>query len=247
MRPEGALAALAKGPSRAAILLDFDGTLAPIVERPEDAGIAPGAREALSSLVERFLVVAVISGRPVETLVELVGVEGVQYEGLYGLPLTTGVDGGLLERVEAATASVPGAWVEPKGVTLAVHYRQAPDPSRARGLLAPPLLALAEATGYDLLEGKMVFELAPAGESRKGGAVKRLVRESGARAALYAGDDLPDLEAFAALDELAVEGLRAVKIAMGGPETPDALTSAADLVVAGPTDLVGLLEGLASS
>ena len=72
-------------PDRAGILLDFDGTLAPIVARPEDVGLAPGAKELLESLVSRYALVAVISGRPPEALVELVGVNGVRYEGLYGL------------------------------------------------------------------------------------------------------------------------------------------------------------------
>ena len=127
---------------------------------------------------------------------------------------------------------------------MAVHYRQAEDVARARELLAPPLAALADETGYDLLEGKMVFELAPAGESRKGGAVERLVREGDLSAVLYAGDDLPDLEAFAALDELAQDGLRAVKIAVAGPEAPGALVSAADIVVESPAELVELLRGM---
>ena len=79
------LAAIAADPARAAILLDFDGTLAPIVTWPEVASAAPGAREVLASLAGRFLLVAVISGRPTDALERLLGVDGVRYEGLYGL------------------------------------------------------------------------------------------------------------------------------------------------------------------
>src|SRR5205085_2337045 len=139
--------------------------------------------------------------------------------------------------------TVPGAWVEPKGATLAVHYRNAEDHAAARARLTPEVSAIAEREGYDVLEGKMVLELAPAGQSRKGGAVKRVVTESGALAVLYAGDDLPDLEAFAALDELEAQGISTVKVAVGGSETPEALTSAADVVVHSSPDLVELLEG----
>lgn len=241
---QAGLAAVSADPARAAILLDFDGTLAPIVSRPEEAGIVDGAREVLASLVERYLVVAVISGRPQSSLVELVGVDGVRYAGLYGLAAVDAIDDELRKEVEAAARFVPGAWVEPKGITLAMHYRHASDPIEARAQLAPVLGGIATMRGYDLIEGKMVFELAPAGESRKGGAVTRIVREVGARAALYAGDDLPDLEAFAALDELAQNGVAAVKIAVGGQETPPALTRAADVVVADPGELVALLATL---
>ena len=206
--------------------------------------MVPGAREVLASLVTRYAVVAVISGRPVDQLRELVGADGVRYEGLYGLAPASPVGDELRAEVGEAVGVAPGAWVEPKGMTLAVHYRHAGDPVEARSLLAPVLGAIAMREGYDLIEGKMVFELAPAGESRKGGAVRRIVRETGAQAALYAGDDLPDLEAFAALDEFAADGIATAKIAVGGPETPDALTAAAAVAVAGPDELVSLLERL---
>jgi trehalose 6-phosphate phosphatase len=238
------LAELAAQPQRAAILLDFDGTLAPIVTRPEDAGPAPGARERIAGLVGRFRLVAVISGRPVADLERFLGVDGVRYEGLYGLPATAPTAEPIRGAVEAIAKGVPGAWIEPKGVTMAVHYRQADDPARARDALATGLEAIASQAGYDLLEGKMVFELAPAGESRKGGAVERLVAETGVTAVLYAGDDLPDLEAFAALDRLAESGLLAVKVAVGGAETPDALRADADLVVESPAGLVEVLGTL---
>ena len=239
-----ALRAFAADPARAAILLDFDGTLSPIVERPEDAAIVPGAREVLASLVERFLVVAVVSGRPRGPLEELVGVAGVRYEGLYGLTGISGVPPATLGEVEAVARGIEGARVEPKGMTVAVHYRGAVDRADARDRLAPVLGELATRHGYDLLEGKMVFELAPSGESRKGGAIRRIVHETGARAALYAGDDLPDLEAFAALDELASDGLATVKVAVTGAETPEELKAAAHVVAESPSELLDLLGRL---
>jgi trehalose 6-phosphate phosphatase len=231
---------------RAGILLDFDGTLAPIVEYPVEAVLTPEASGVLTALTKRFRVVAVVSGRPTSALHERIGVDGVRYEGMYGLPSDASVPEPLRRKVEAIAGTVQGAWVEPKGVTVAVHFRQADDPAAARDTLAGKLLGLADAMGYDLLEGKKVFELAPAGEARKGGAVTRLIRDAALDAALYAGDDLPDLEAFAALDQLSGEGFYAVKIAVGGSETPDALRSDADLVVDDPASLVHLLSELAA-
>ena len=238
------LTALGADPARAAILLDFDGTLAPIVSRPEEVAPVPGAREVLAALATRFRLVAVVSGRPTSDLERLIGLDGVRYEGLYGLPGGLTAPDVLRTRAEDVAKAVPEAWVEPKGATVAVHYRQAVDPVSARAALAPALVALAEDTGHELFEGKMVFELAPAGESRKGGAVDRLVRGDGLEAALYAGDDLPDLEAFAALDQLAADGLIAVKVAVGGPATPEALRKDADVVVDDPASLVTLLREL---
>src|SRR5437773_4883933 len=101
------LTELTAHPERTAILLDFDGTLAPIVERPEDARIVGGGREVLTALAARFLLVAVISGRPTDILTELVAVQGVRYEGLYGLSDAASLDQAILEEVEAVAASIP--------------------------------------------------------------------------------------------------------------------------------------------
>ncbi len=94
----------------------------------------------------------------------------------------------------------------------------------------------------------MVVELVPADRPRKGGAVRTVLQESGASVAMYAGDDLADLEAFAELDLLGEERhLRAVRVAVAGPETPSALTEAADLTVERPPGLVALLRALAQA
>lgn len=227
------------------MLLDFDGSLAPIVERPELAAPEPGAREALRALVERYAVVAVVTGRRAEEVAALLSVPGVRYEGLYGLQgsapeLLLAV----LPLVERAAASVPEAWVEDKGVSIAVHYRAAPDPARSRVVLMAALEPVASDAGMVVAEGKMVLELVPANRPMKGGAVERIAGASALQAVLYAGDDAADLDAFDALDRLAAAGLATVKVAVGGGETPAALTEAADLVVRGSRGLVELLREL---
>jgi trehalose 6-phosphate phosphatase len=228
----------------AGILLDYDGTLSEIVSRPEDATLVPGAPELLRDLSARYRVVAVISGRPTPYLQETIGVEGVEYVGVYGLGDRDAAGRSVQTRAQDLAVGVPGAWVETKGPTVAVHYRQAEDVAEARLRLGEGLAFLAEQEGLELIEGKMVFELVPAGELRKGGAARGIVESRNLGAAMYAGDDLPDLEAFAELDALASRGLTAVKVAVAGPETPAELTDAADIVVEGPTGLLALLRSL---
>jgi trehalose 6-phosphate phosphatase len=110
--------------------------------------------------------------------------------------------------------------------------------------LVAALEDVASSAGLELVEGKMVVELVPAGRPRKGGAVERLVGESHLSAALFAGDDVADVEAFRALDSLAEKGLLAVKVAVGGVDTPRELLDGAAVVVDGPTGLVQLLGQL---
>lgn len=242
--PVSLLDPLRSNPGFGAVLLDFDGTLAPIEPRPEDARPAPGAEDAVRALVPRFALVAVVSGRTGEEVAGLLAVDGVRYVGLYGMePGRVDEIDAIRPGVEALARNVPGAWVEDKGI-LAIHYRQAPDPTVARRALGGGLADLVAGTGLEVIEGKMVIEVVPAGERRKGGAVERLVVDSGVRAALYAGDDVADVEAFRALDRLADDGLSSVKVAVSGAESPPELLEAADLTVAGPPGLVELLREL---
>jgi trehalose 6-phosphate phosphatase len=229
------------------VLLDFDGSLAEIVARPELAAPVEGAREVLASLVERYRVVALVTGRRSAEVEAMLGVPAVRILGVYGLEdagsPSTASD--LLARARAAATLVPEAWVEDKGASVAVHFRQAPDPLRARSVLLEALEPIAADAGREVVEGKMVLELMPPGRPHKGGAVERLASELGLSAVLFAGDDVADLDAFAALDRLDGSGVLAVRVAVQGPETPVELVEAADLVVPGPWGLVELLRQLA--
>lgn len=205
-----------------------------------------GAIEVLGALAGRYRLVGIVTGRRSEEVAALLPVPHLRFFGLYGLgedapELATA----LAPSVEVAAGVVPEAWVEQKGPSIAVHYRQAPDPARARVRLLVALQPLATEGGLELIEGKMVLELVPPGRPMKGGAVERLVGEHGLEAVLYAGDDHADLDAFAALDRLAERGVLAITVAVLGPETPPALVEAADLVVKGPGGLVALLRQLA--
>jgi trehalose 6-phosphate phosphatase len=189
--------------------------------------------------------VAVVSGRRSEEVAALVDVPGLRCFGLYGMQeAASELMAAVMQRAESAAAGVPEAWVEDKGASVAVHYRQAPDPVAARTTLATALQEVATSAELELVEGKMVLELVPADRPRKGGAVERLVGEHGLSAALFAGDDVADLDAFAALDRLAASGLVAVKVAVRGDETPEELLASADVRVDGPGGLVELLRQL---
>ena len=226
------------------MLLDFDGTLSEIVTRPEQARPAPGATTVVTALARVFKLVAVVSGRPSEEVERLLGADGVRYEGCYGLE-STGATEQVLGEVRAAASVIKGARVEPKGASIAVHYRETADAKAARKSLGKGLRELAGWHGLEVIEGKMVLELVPAGAARKGGVVERLAAGV-LQAVLYAGDDSPDIEAFDSLDRLRAAGLTTVKIAVSGPETPAELLAAADVVVEGPGGLVEVLRELAA-
>lgn len=206
-----------------------------------------GAREVLGTLVERYRVVAIVTGRRSEEIAAMLDVPGVRLLGVYGLEdgEHERVSEALLERVRSAARVVPVAWVEDKGAAAAVHYRAAPDHVAAREALTRRLAPLADAEGMELVQGKMVLELMPTDRPRKGGAALRLADELGLHGVLFAGDDVADLEAFDALGRLASRGALVIRVAVRGAETPVALLDHADVVVEGPLGLVDLLRALA--
>jgi trehalose 6-phosphate phosphatase len=228
---------------RAGVLLDFDGTLSPIVMRPELAQIRTGAPEALRRLVGRYALVAVISGRTTEELRAHVTVPGVRLVGSYGLG-ESALAPEVIHAVREAAASVSGARVESKAASVAVHVRGADDPEAAEASLRSALTAIGQVYDLEVIDGKRVLELVPAGRPLKGGVVESLVAQERLDAVLYAGDDLADLRAFDTLDRLAQEGLCTVKVAVRGAETPKLLRDAANIVVDGPAELVLLLNRL---
>lgn len=242
------LRAMRRAPRSSGILLDLDGTLSPIAELPETAALEAGAADVLAALVPRFGVVAIVSGRREQELAKLVDVPGLLLVGTYGLAGEPPVPEVTASAVEAVAAGTDGVWVERKGATIAAHFRGANDPVATGELLGSRLAPVAAAAGMQLVAGKRVLELIPSGHPLKEGAVERIIRDHHVETVVYAGDDRADLLAFAALDRLGGSRLLAVafKVAVRGPETPEEILDAADLVVSGPTGLVRLLRRLAS-
>jgi trehalose 6-phosphate phosphatase len=231
------LAPLAEAPRESALLLDVDGTLAPIVARPELAAVPASARAELERLARRYLLVSCISGRAGEDARRLVGVDGVVYVGNHGLELDPRA-----EELAAAIAgfrNAVGLPVEDKRLSLSYHYRGAPDETSARAMLEG-VADRARSAGLDARWGRKVLEIRPPVRADKGTAVRALLERSGARRGLYAGDDTTDLDAFAGLAGAELE--HAVRVAVASEEGPAELREAADLVVAGPEELAGLLR-----
>jgi len=231
------LAALAADPARAAVMLDVDGTLAPIVARPEMAEVPEDARLEVRRLVERYALVACISGRTGADAHRLVGVDGVVYVGVHGLELAPAADA--WRAPLRSFADVDWPWIEDKGLTVAFHWREAPDEDAARAELEG-IAEQARASGLEARWGRKVLELRPPVDADKGTAVRTLLAEHGLRRALYAGDDTTDLDAFHGLEGCEV----AVRVAIASPESPPGLREAADLVVSSPAELVEILRVL---
>lgn len=231
------LDALAAEPQRAAILLDVDGTLAPIVERPEDALVPDETRAELARLASRYALVACVSGRQRAEVERLVGVDGVAIVGEHGLELAPEA-GAWAERVAAFARGVD--WpVEQKPLSVTFHFRRVDDEAAARAYLTTVAAAAVEA-GLVPRWGRMVLEVRPPVEADKGTAVRALVTRAAVRGGLYAGDDTTDIDGFAGLDGLEL----AVRVAVDSGEAPPALLDAADVVVDGTDGMLGLLRRL---
>ena len=235
------LAPIAAAPERAALILDVDGTLAPIVPRPELAAVPAETRAELSRLVSRYLLVACVSGRPGEEAAALVGVLGVLAIGNHGLELSPAASE-IEVAISAFRTEIEGCWpVEDKTLSLSLHFREAPDEQAALATLRG-IADRAEAAGLEARWGRKVLEIRPRVDADKGTAVRSLIRESGARLGLYAGDDTTDLDAFRGLTDAGLD--HAVRIAVTSEETDPSLLAAADIAVAGPAGLLEILRAL---
>ena len=235
--PDDPLRLLAAEPERAAVLLDVDGTLAPIVARPEDAYVPEETRGELARLAGRYALVACVSGRPRSEVERMVGVAKVAIVGEHGLELAPEA-AAWADRVAEFARGVD--WpAERKPLSVSFHFRRADDQDAARAYLTRVADA-AEAEGLVPRWGRMVLEVRPPVAADKGTAVRTLVTRAGVRRALYAGDDRTDLDAFHGLDGLEL----GVRVAVGSAEAPPELLAAADLVVDGTDGVLGLLRRL---
>jgi len=241
---------LRRDPARSAVLVDFDGTLSPIVDRADQARPLPGVAEVLDELAASYAVVAVVSGRPVEYLARHVP-SSVQMHGLYGLE--SSVDGRVARHpsadawapiVDAAAeiakrSGLEALEVEHKGLSLTLHFRTHPEDEAVVRSWAE---AEAERTGLVVRPAKMSLELHPPLAIDKGSVVVELA--AALDAACFLGDDVGDLPAFDALDRLAGTGVSTLKVAVATTDTAGAVLERCDLVVAGPDGALELLRAL---
>ena len=233
-----ALAAIAREPEAAALFLDVDGVLAPIVDRPETARVPDETRSELARLAGGYGLVAAVTGRPSDVAREIVGVEALTYAGEHGLELDPAAAAWIEPlRTFAAQTGWPDAEVKP--LSVAFHYRTAADPTAARREL-DAIAEEARREGLHARFGRMVLELLPPVDASKGTAVRGLLAQTGLRRALYAGDDTTDLNGFEALDGLEL----AVRVAVASVDGPAELLRRADLVVGSPAEFLELLRRL---
>ncbi len=199
-----------------ALLFDFDGTLAPIVNHPALAELPAKTRQVLMDLARQpRLAIGVLSGRKLDELQSLVGLPDVFYAGTAGLELDLRgtrirhpkaefghqLMAELSKDVQPLVAAVPGAWVENKGLGLTVHYRNARDDLAEA--LAHDVSRLVNPLSVRLAHGPRALELAPALGWTKGSAVRMIVEHLGpGTVPFYAGDDENDVDALTAAPEL---------------------------------------------
>ena len=254
--------------SKVVVGLDFDGTLAPIVEDPESATIHPEAPTMLTEVARQVRAVVVITGRPARQVVRLGELEqiadGLPTEadlavmGQYGQERWDSHDRtftspdpppGLqafrdeLPRLLAAE-DAEDAHVEEKGLAVAVHTRRLPDAKATYDRLQERLGEAAERHGLQLEPGRLVLEVRAPG-MHKGLAVRTALFDHGGDGVLFVGDDLGDVEAFEAVRDRAGEGLPTLLVCSSSDEQ-DALHELADVVVDGPDGVMDFLESFAA-
>jgi trehalose 6-phosphate phosphatase len=258
---EDLLAPLRERPQRSAILCDIDGTLAPIVQRPEDAAVPPPARLLLEELSGRYALVACITGRRAAAAREMVGVDSLLYFGNHGLerldpgaeapvlaagiePLADGVRKLAAERFTPELEQL-GITLEDKDAIQSFHYRRASDEPAARAALDEVANAAVD-MGLHPRWGRMVLEIRPTAAVDKGTAVAAALEGRGLAYALFGGDDNTDVDAFRRLEGLAAEGVLedAVCLGVASAETPAAVIEEADVVVEGTDGFLRVLEAL---
>jgi len=254
--------ALRADPERSAILTDVDGTLAPIVERPEQAAVPEQAKELLRALSARFALVGCISGRRAAEARALVGVEDISYAGNHGFELLLPgepqpqLDPAVAGREEEASQFLAGLdgeelaaiglRTEDKGPIQALHWRGAAD-ERGAEARAHEIAAAAGRAGLEPRWGRKVLELRPVGGGGKDAAVGALLAGLDLDAAVYAGDDRTDLDACRRLRDLRAEDRLQQAFCVGvlSPEAPPELAEDADAIVDGPEGWLELLAELA--
>lgn len=262
-RLPGALDALRDAPAEVAILCDVDGTLAPIVPRPEDAALIAGARPVLAALRDRVRLLGFVSGRALADARAMVGLDGCAYAGNHGMEMQLpggepGLASGVARHLPAIRAFAD-RWpdrrladgdvrLENKGATLSFHARGAADPAAAAALLQQ---VADDAREHGLIPrpGREVLEIRPGLRVDKGTAVRALLARSGARRAVYFGDDWTDVDAWRALRALRDEDILDTALAVGvrSSEVPTEVHEQADHLVDGPEGVLDALRHLAGT
>jgi trehalose 6-phosphate phosphatase len=248
-------------PARAGVLLDVDGTLAPIVRHADDAAVPEPTRALLIQVARRYGCVACVSGRQAAVARQIVAIGSIAYIGNHGVELLR--PGGTEAELDREVAAWEGrirrfaheaydddlhrlrVRAEDKRAIAAFHWRGAPDEDAAETAVRR-VATRAEAAGLRTHWGRKVLEIRPPVDIDKGRGIRRLLRDADLRAAVYVGDDRTDVDAFDGLRALVEQGRLGYAACVGvrSDETPRELEDAADTLVDGPTGVRELLEAL---
>lgn len=226
---------------------DIDGTISRIALTPSAAAVEPRAIAALERIRRHGVRVVAISGRAATDAHALLGLDAIDYAGNHGFELLTPNGRRVAAEVEAAVANVAqamnearellstlpaGILVEDKTYTGSVHYRLAEDVAAAEILLRVALTDIAERNGLVLTEGRLVFELRPRLHINKGVFTEADIRFNQLQTAAFLGDDITDLDGFAAIKSALAGGeLRdGACIGVRAPESAQRVIEASDLI-----------------
>jgi trehalose 6-phosphate phosphatase len=248
----------------AGLISDIDGTLSPIAATPEAATVSDEIRADLLRLTHHLDIVGIVSGRSAPVAATMINLPELVYVGNHGMEslhrdeiwqnpdaaaAITEIAAAMAE-VEAAIDPVETAWLllENKGVSASIHYRLAPDPVAAQAMLLPIITAAAQRHGLIVTEGRLIFEFRPNVAINKGTAIKDLVSQHQLQGLLFLGDDLTDVDAFLALQDLrdsgAIEGLA---VGVLGAESHPRVRETMDIGIPGVPAAAALIHALAEA
>ena len=243
--------------TRLGLISDVDGTLSPIVDQPDKAHVTARNLDLLAELSDDLALVALISGRAAEDLRQRVGLPGIIYVGNHGLERWVGGKTKyqaealvFLPALQAALKELQsikssGVFIEDKGITISLHYRQSPAPEQFIKKNESFLVEIATRYGLKLSSGRKVFEFKPPIQFDKGSAFRQLVDEAKLDGAIYLGDDTTDVTALSAAKEMREEGIcEAWGISVQSVEAPAEVEATADLWALGVPDVEDFLDWL---
>lgn len=250
--------------SPAGLISDIDGTLSPIAATPGAATVSEEIRADLARLARHLAVTGIVSGRSAPVAREMIALPELVYVGNHGMErlhrdeiwqnpdaaAAIAAIAAAMAEVAAAVAPDETAWLllENKGVSASIHYRLAPDPVAAQAMLLPVISAAADRHGLIVTEGRLIFEFRPNVAINKGTAIRDLVAQHHLRGLLFLGDDLTDVDAFLALQELRdSDAIAGLAIGVLGAESHPRVRETMDAGVPGVPAAAALIRALANA
>lgn len=242
---------------RIGLITDMDGTISPIVPVPSEAAPTERNRQLLQALHDKLALVAVVSGRAAADVRQRVNLPNLVYAGNHGLERWTGSEvevapavAPYVPHLQAAIRALeptlpPGMWIEDKGATLSIHYRNAADPQKTAEEMHPVINRVAVAQNLRVFQGRMIFELRPPLDMHKGTVFKQLIGEYDLQAALYVGDDTTDADALRMARTLRQSGAcYSLGIGVISDDTPSVVAESSDISTSGVSDVEALFAWL---